>query len=411
MPSTQVIPFNGPIVPSQPAVGAQSPYEMPAANCCPALAGKTERVFSANVEYYLWWLGSSKETPALASTNFLSTPGASLLGGSIGDGDSADRKPISGARLSVGYWQVEDNFWVQDGIRDWGVEAVFFFIGQASKSFDNDDLPVIIRPFFDLNNRTESGFIVAAPGLDTGEINVHVRANEWGAEANLWKNVYWKYPGTCFTLAAMVGFRYLSGDDELQMSTVSVYNPNLPPASPFFPLAGDRLDVFDSFTTHNRFYGAQGGLDVKTYIAPNVWFQGDLKLALGVTDEQIEIAGSQLLFMPNGTTKSFTGGLLALPSNIGNFHKDKFAQVPEMDGKLGWAVYKHLTLSLGFTAIYWSKIARAGEQVDRQIDITQIPNFPPNAGVLPTGLNRPTVPFAQSDLWELGVLFGAEIKW
>jgi Putative beta barrel porin-7 (BBP7) len=358
----------------------------------------------------LWFLADSKVSPTVASTDILSNPGAGALG-SVGDGESAKRTPISGGRFTVGYWQVDDNPWIRDGVRDFGAEAVFLFIGRASATFQNDDSPTIIRPFFDLNDRIDSGFLIAAPGVATGEIKVHAQASLWGAEANVWKNVYNNYPGTNFSLAAMVGFRYLNGNDELQISSTSFYNPNLPPSSPFFPLAGSRLDVFDSFATRNRFYGAQAGMATKCYIAPNIWFEGDLKLALGVTAEDVNIAGSQLLTTPNGTTKGFTGGVLALPSNIGSFHHNLFAQVPEMDGKVCWEVQTHLNLYTGFTAIFWNRIARAGEQIDRQIDITQIPNYPPGAGAIPTGLARPTVPFAQSDLWALGAIFGAEVKW
>jgi Putative beta barrel porin-7 (BBP7) len=395
---------------SQPAPDVERPHEQLPPGYFAAPGCKTSWAFTGGLEYILWFLADSKVNPTVASSDFLSNPGATALG-SVGDGESVNRAPISGGRLTLGYWQIEDNPWIRDGVRDFGVEAVFLVIGQVGKTFANDDSPVIVRPFFDLNDRTESGFVVAAPGLATGEINVHAQANLWGGEANVWKNLYFKYPGSDFTLAGMVGFRFLSGDDELQISSTTLYNTNLLPSSPFFPFAGSRLDVVDSFSTHNRFYGAQAGIASKCYIEPNVWFEGDLKLALGMTTEDLNIAGSQLLTMPNGTSKAFTGGVLALPSNIGSFRHDQFAQVPELDGKIGWAVQKHLTLSLGCTVMYWSRIARAGEQIDRQIDITQIPNFPLNAGATPTALERPSVPYAQSDLWAVGCILGAEVKW
>src|SRR5207245_1834170 len=105
------------------------------------------------------------------------------------------------------------------------------------------------RPFFDLYNRQESGFIVAAPGLATGVITGHVQANLWGAEVNAWKNLYYNFPGTYSSVAMMAGLRFLSADESLQITSTSIFNPSLPPASIFFPFEGNKLNVFDSFAT------------------------------------------------------------------------------------------------------------------------------------------------------------------
>jgi hypothetical protein len=54
---------------------------------------------------------------------------------------------------------------------------------------------------------------------------------------------------------------------------------------------------------------------------------------------------------------------------------------------------------------------RPTDQINRVIDITQIPNYPPATRVTPTGLNQPTVPFNQTDVWLLGGTLGFEIIW
>ena len=103
--------------------------------------------------------------------------------------------------------------------------------------------------------------------------------------------------------------------------------------------------------------------------------------------------------------------MLALPSNSGTRHNFKFTQIPEAELKVLWPIGNQLTLSAGFTAIYWNRVARAADQIDRSIDITQIPNFPGAAGTTPSGFSRPGVSFQQTDLWMLGISLGLEYRW
>jgi Putative beta barrel porin-7 (BBP7) len=324
-------------------------------------------LFTVDAEYLLWFLANSHDSSVVASTDLLTNPGVQILG-ALGDAEHPKRAPTSGGRIALGYWQTTENFWIPEGIRDWGAETVFFFVGQRGASVTVDRSPVLLRPFFDINNRQESAFIVAVPGISTGSITGHAQANLWGGEANAWKNLYFNCPGTTCTLAMMAGFRFLDADQSLQINSTSVFNPVLPPASPFLAFAGNKLNVFDSFTTHNHFYGGQLGIAAKAWLMGHLCLETTFKLALGVTSEDLEIVGGQFRTFANGTTQSYTGGLLALPSNIGDHHRDKFAQVPELDVKVSYPVMSHLTLSTGFSALYWSRIARAGQQIDREID-------------------------------------------
>src|SRR5205807_1838370 len=201
-------------------------------------------------------------------------------------------------------------------------------------------------------------------------------------------------------------------NSELDISSVSSFSPTIAAGSAFAPFAGNQLRVTDSFTTHNNFYGGQVGIKVKSFQVFDVCtLEGSMRIALGNNSEDVAVSGSQLRFFANGTTAASSGGLLALPSNIGSHHLNKFAQVPEAELKLIYPVGNHLRLSLGFSALYWNNLVRASNQIDRAIDITQIPNNPLAAGAIPTGLARPSVPFTQSDLWLLGINFGVECRW
>ena len=82
-----------------------------------------------------------------------------------------------------------------------------------------------------------------------------------------------------------------------------------------------------------------------------------------------------------------------------------------MNLKLSAPLTSRLTFSTGFSSLYWSRVLRAGQQIDRDLDISQIPNFPAGTSATATGLNQPGLAFKQSDLWVLGINFGLEFKY
>jgi hypothetical protein len=366
-------------------------------------------IWSADFEYVLWFFATHGNPNVAAATNVLG-PAATIVLGS--NRDEPGRTGLtSGARLTLGYWWTEPNVFVPNHyIKDVGGEVSFFFVGQRSAAFNDGNMPNLVRPFFDLNDRAESAVVVAAPGLSTGTLSITTKADMWGAEANARKNVYYNFPGTTISLDLLAGFRYLSLDQDLQFNQTSIFQNNLNAFPAFQFLAGSRLTGEDLFTTHNRFYGGQFGLDAKFYYE-KITFDMGVKLALGETVEDLTVSGFQLKTAANGTSTLSQGNLLALPTNIGHYHKDKFAQMPDLTFKLAYPMLDCLTLSAGVDALYWNRFMRPGEQIDRQIDITQIPNFPVPAGTTPTGLFRPSVPFTQSQLWVLGITLGVEVTW
>jgi hypothetical protein len=377
--------------------------------CCGIPGCNLPGVFTADAGYILGFYANSTNSSVLASSDILSR--GTALGG-LGDAEHGTHAPVSGGYFGLSYLLPGDSPPLAGhGICALGAETRFFFIGDRSVSFQDSQSPTIFRPFFDLNDRMESAVIVASPGLATGRIAATSKVDLWGAEANVWRNFLHDGPGSNFLVDLLAGFRYLSSDHHLEVDATSVFNPNLAAFPTFLPFAGNRLDVFDSFTTHNRFYGAQVGISSKWSVESLMIVEGIFKLAIGETSEELNIVGSQLRTFPNGATATSVGGLLALPSNIGRHHHDQFAQVPELDFNLIFPLVHNLRFSAGFSALYWSRILRPGQQVDRSIDITQIPNFPGAAGAVPTGLASPGVPFRQSDLWLLGIQIGLEATW
>jgi hypothetical protein len=261
-----------------------------------------------------------------------------------------------------------------------------------------------------VNDHALSAVPIAAPGFAAGEIDATSKISLWGGEVSAWKNLYYNKFGTTFGVHGMAGFRYLGLDSSVDINHVSVINQNVTTFPQFVSLAGSRIVGGDSFTTNNNFYGAEVGVRLEF----NTWFvivQTDFRFAIGSTEEDLNINGFQVRTLPNGTSVNSVGDLFALPTNIGHHHRSEFSQVPEIDLKFKLPVAPYCTLSVGLSALYWTHYALAGEQIDRSVDISQIPNFPPGAGATSTGLGVPGVLFRQSDLWLIGVSGGAEFRW
>jgi hypothetical protein len=243
--------------------------------------------------------------------------------------------------------------------------------------------------------------LVAFPGVATGSVSVNSNSQLWGIEANLRCNVF-----CCCDqrLDLFGGFRYLN----LQESITIVEDiQGLASAPP--PFTNQHAQVFDRFATNNSFYGGQVGADYEYRMGR--WFL-DLKgkLAIGGTATKVSISGGQTFFNPDGSVRATQqGGLLALNSNIGTFHKGQFSFVPEVGLNVGYQVTDNLRVFAGYNFLYWTGVMRPGDQIDRNLDVTRIPNFP--VAATPLSQPHPAVPFHTTDFWAQGINVGIEFRY
>jgi hypothetical protein len=360
--------------------------------CCqPEVCCDPHRLF-ITAEYLLWWIKSSSMPPLITtgpvgSTGALGAPGTIVLFG--GDIDNETR---SGGRFHTWYWFDDDHCW--------GLDGRVFFLANRSVNFGagSDQFPLLARPFFEQNTGTESAEIATLPGLASGTVSVNSFSRLWGADLNLRRNIW---EGCCLRWDLLAGFRYLSLREGLSI------NENLvaAPTAPVF--AGDTISVLDQFNTRNQFYGGQLGSLME--FRRNRWtLDFDFRLGLGNTHQVVDIRGNQLVTTPAGSTSFSEGGLLALPSNIGSFNRDRFAVVPEVGVTLGLQVTPHIKLLVGYTFLYWSNVVRPGNQIDRVIDVSQIPNA--GLAVPSAGGAHPAVLFKSTDFWAQGLSFGMEFR-
>jgi Putative beta barrel porin-7 (BBP7) len=346
--------------------------------------------FYLSGEYLLWWIKDSRMPPLVTTgpvggTGALGAPGTTVL-----FGGHVNNEERSGGRFTAGYWFNNDH--------TLALETTFFFLANRTVNFaaNSSTVPVLARPFFNLNTGTEFAEITAAPGIATGTIGVRTFSHLWGADINLRGNIF----DTCrWRFDLLGGFRYLNLREGINIQE----NILAAPTAPLFP--GSTIVVTDDFNTRNQFYGGQLGFRLGW--TRNRWSVDWLtKVALGDTHQVLNIQGSQLITSPAGVTTFANGGLLALGSNIGSFSRDRFAVVPETDLILGFQVRPHIKLLIGYSFLLWSDVVRPGNQIDRVIDVSKIPNS--GLMVAPTGQNRPAPLFRGTDFWAQGISFGME---
>ena len=406
-------------IPSGPAPEGGFPMDLPAA--CPENACEEGPAFDCDDpgcdsclaegcfapgrfwvrgEYLLWSIKDSR-VPALVTTSPPAMLGALGPGTAVLFGGTIDNENRTGGRFTTGFWF--------DPGHTYGVEAGYFFLGQRTVNFSaaSAGTPLLARPFFNADptvnaedaERVANPLLAGLPGQPAvlplaGGVAVSLASRLWGTELNGLFNLYER---DWVRLDLLGGFRYVQLDERLGVSESLL----VPADSPMF--AGTSFFVSDGFSTRNQFYGEQVGLRAK--LTRGRWdleLQG--KVALGVSHEIVDISGSTLITPAGGPTSAFAGGLLAQPTNIGRFSRNNFAVVPEGGLNLGYQLTPRVRLLAGYSFLYWSRVVRAGDQVDRVVNATQL-----TGGTL-MGPARPAFLFQSSDFWAQGLNVGVELR-
>ena len=166
----------------------------------------------------------------------------------------------------------------------------------------------------------------------------------------------------------------------------------------FTPFPGAAaFELLDDFRTENKFHGVELGMSADFYRGR--WSLGVIgKVSLGTNHEIAKIRGYDLSFVPDQGTEVVPGGLLTYPGNIGDFHRNRFAAIPEMSVKVGYRLTPCLRTFVAYDLLYWSNTVRAGEQITL---VAPVPGY---------GTFGPPFAFQDSSFWMQGIRVGAELK-
>jgi hypothetical protein len=348
--------------------------------CCPTEGDNN--LFFVQSEYLLWWLRGTRLPPLVSTGNLApAAPVGAMAGGTplmLGDSEF-DSGTLSGYRLRVGAWlNCEHNL---------GLEGSYFFLAKNQGDFvaASPGTFVLAVPFFNPTTLREDRLVLAMPGVAQGAATASLQTRLWGTEANFRTSLLGGMGGHLDLLA---GFRALGLDDNFQFNTATL---------PFDPTMPGMVSQ-DRFSTRNRFWGGQVGANAE-WRWGCITLDTTVKVALGDTHERVMIGGNSLTGMMPGT-----GGFFAQPTNMGAFRRDRFTVVPELSLNVGYQLTEGLRVYAGYNFLYWSAVARPGEQIDRVVNQPQVPGLP----VVPA---RPAFVFRGSDFWAHGANVGLEFRY
>ncbi len=395
---------NSPRVPPPPASPPPKPAPVPAANdsppapddgscescppdrgeCCwPWFSWAVANRVEARAEWLLWW-GKGNSVPPLVTTGPASqtqaeagvfgAPGTTVL---FGNSDLNDATR-NGGRVTLDYWLACDH--------SLGLEAQYLGLGDDTQTFtaNNNTNSILARPFVNVATLAEDSGLIAYPGVQSGNIRISATTDFQGADLLL-RKTWLCYQGA--RLDFLVGYRYLRLNDDLNINELDTF---INPAG-LVPV-GSTLTLLDHFSTLNEFQGADLGLATDWHCCR--WSLGFLmKVGLGNTNSHVSIDGSTTAQEPTLAPLTSPGGFLAQTSNSGVYQRNQFSVVPELGLNLGYDLRPHLRVVAGYTLIYWSGVARTGDQIDLNL---VPPQFPPPQ----TTTNLfPQFHFATSDYW------------
>jgi hypothetical protein len=346
----------------------------------------------ARAEYLFWYL-SGGSLPVLATTGPANVPigipgfpGQTVLFG----GSKPIEDPRSGVRLTFGTWL--------DCTRTIGVEVSGFWLDRERVSFSDGSTDgsrvVASSPFVDPTTGLPSAILVSFPGVAAGSTNInYVGKSIWGAEG-LVRVLMTAGPG--WRVDGLVGFRYRRYDEEL-----SIDNAISPLARVFVP--GTLITSNDTIETANEFFGGVIGIDCqKDYgcwslnVRPSV--------AIGRMRNSTRRDGVTVISVPGTPDLVFPGGTYNLNSNIGEIDSQDWTVIPEFDVRVSKQIWNCVRLSIGYTAMYFPLLARAGEQIDPYVNPNLIPP------VVPGGPPQPSPILERSPAWLHGFTVGVEVR-
>jgi hypothetical protein len=267
-----------------------------------------------------------------------------------------------------------------------GVDAGFFFLGGLSDRFVglSNAGGQLARPFID------------APVLGGGPVQSALRVDGITASLDTFTagaDVNWRRNLTrdCNNrIDFLAGYRYAHLGDAVDVwATRQTFVPVRDPGTgDVIQLPAGDLLTHDSVRTRNNFHGPQVGFDGRFMLNARFTLGLVAKLAMGATVADANTDGIT-------TGPAFVGpGLLAQPTNTVAVRDTYFAVIPEAGVRVGYQIIDGLNFGVGYSFLYWSKVRRAGDQLD----------------LTATGAGRPAFPSRTGDYYLQGWTAGLEWK-
>lgn len=239
-----------------------------------------------------------------------------------------------------------------------------FYASEIGESYTNVGGPniVVTRPFSSVPGSTPSTILVNHPTASvgvTGTIDASVTSKVSGGDLLVRTTIGRDRYGS-FDL--LVGYQQMRLDEGLSVvSNSSRTDTNI-----------NILNLSDRFSTSNRFHGFALGFD--STVRRGQWSLGTMfKLGMGNVEREIDIDGFRRVTVTDLAgnvldTDTSTEGLLARNTNNGSYRSDRFIVSPEAAVTLGYRFSARMDATLTYTYLGLPSVARAGEQLDPNLE-------------------------------------------
>lgn len=418
-------------------------------NSCQGGCGMGSRpIFYARGEYLLWQF-DGMQIPALviegeANNNGTDTdPTDDFIDNAfvVYGNQQILTEERSGVRIRLGYWL--------DDYGQTAIEGEYLNLGEVNSIFrDGGDgvSPIVGRPFIDASNGFDSFEQVSFPGL-AGTVTVtadssfqaaalHIRRNlccvagcqtgcgdcvtcgtgvGCGSKAGCPCPIFGKcdkfFAGGTRHVDIIYGVRWVELNEGLRINEDLEVVESETPGFPDPVGIGTTFVLNDNFVTSNEFFGGEIGFSLDW--ERRRWSLELLsRLAIGNTRQQVDISGDTTETF-EGDTRTKAGGLLSQDSNIGRYERNEFSVIPEIGITGGYLITDQLRFTLGYTLLYWSRVARPGDQIDLTVNPDKV-GFPPvplPPDYSPDVPARPAFAFRDTDIWAHGLNAGLDYRW
>ncbi|MBW3598172.1 MAG: BBP7 family outer membrane beta-barrel protein [Planctomycetes bacterium] len=352
----------------------------------------------------LLWVRHGQQIPPLVTTSPAGTAAGNA--GVIGQGATV---LFGGQRVEDGFQpgvRITSGVWL-DPMHEVAIGGRLLLLGQDEVEFNASSptgQPIIARPFIDFNTGNEDAFLAAFDdgtlvNPRTGSINVSVMNDLWGGDAF---SSLLLTQGNGYRIDLLAGYQFYRIDEAVSIRSTSIRGDLAPP---FNIPAGSTITIEDIFGTQNEFHGgALGAVTEFQQGAFSLKFLG--RVAVGTMEQTLQIIGKTTIENPPPAGGGpplppvvLPGGILAQPSNTGEFTRDRTVVSPEAAITFGYNVNHNVSLTLGYSFIYWTSVAQAGPHINRRIDLTQVNAVPPPPGIM------------ASDFWVMGLNGGIEWRY
>jgi hypothetical protein len=342
---------------------------------------------------YLLWIPQNQAYPPLVAVSPPGTPQAlaGLPGSSTIAFNRFNDPARSGMRIGGGVWFHENG--------NWGMDFNYWFLASASQdAVFGGPGTIVTRPFVSATEGAAAAELVNFPGVVDGTVTIHQYQQLWGLDTNVRRKLCCGPNGW---VDLLMGYRHFELNEGLDITE------NLALLDPVTGAIAQTRVVSDQFHTRNNYNGVQLGVAGEWRFLPRWSLFGSYKGAVGVNHEQVEVNGFTQFNFPGVFSSTQTGGLLALPSNIGTRSAQRFGTLQEVNLKLGYNLTQNLRLYVGYDFLFISSVVRPTAQMDLNVNRTQIPNaFGPQMLVGPAS---PAQILHDQSFWVQG--FNAGLQW